>query len=146
MALPGPRLVTTHHSLPHPGPLWNLQNQHAAMNVELPPNRPLQFSRSSQEVAGIARLRTRWERHRKAAGGDTVKAPSTLITFSVCQAPCSRKPTFSHKAATRHPAYDCRTLWIPSGCFSSPPSPGRQTTADPSYTFIFQRRHEDFLI
>ena len=60
-----------------------------------------------------------------------VKAPSTLVILPVCQAPCSQRPPFSHKATARHPGYHCLTLWIPSGCFSSPPCPGSQTTPDP---------------
>ena len=42
----------------------------------------------------------------------------------------SQRPAFS-KAAAGHPGYHRPTLWIPSGCFPLPPSPGSQTTPDP---------------
>ena len=84
-----------------------------------------------QEVAGDLCLSERCKRHSEAAGGDTVKALSTLVILPVLQAPCLRRTAFSHKAAVRHPGYHRLTLWIPSGCFSSLPSPGSQTTPDP---------------
>ena len=93
-----------------------------AINTELLLNWCSQWSTLRQEVAGDLCLSERCKRHNEAAGGDTVKAPSTLVILPVPQAPCSQRTAFSHKAAVRHPGYHRLTLWIPSGCFTSPPS------------------------
>ena len=102
-----------------------------AINTELLLNWCSQWSTLRQEVAGDLCLSERCKRHSEAAGGDTVKALSTLVILPVLQAPCLRRTAFSHKAAVRHPGYHRLTLWIPSGCFSSPSSLGSQTTPDP---------------